>query len=80
MTTTIDYGYAVNLEELQSVIENLTSAAEAEYAVLNKDKHFDPSIVQLGGMQIKAVLEARSLEDGSYVLDLRFHFGAEGTF
>jgi hypothetical protein len=74
--TMIDFGYAATLEELQDVIENLTGAAMASHEELNKDKHFDPSIVQLGGMQAKIVLEARALTDGSFVHDIRFYWDA----
>lgn len=70
----IDFGYAATLEELQDVIENLTGAAQAEYELLNKDKHFDPSVVQLNGLQAKIILFSRALEDGSYVFDLQFHW------
>lgn len=70
----IDYGYAANLEELQSVIKQLTDIARTEYALRVKDRHFDPSIVQLGGMQIRADLGADILEDGSTVFDIRFAF------
>jgi hypothetical protein len=77
MTTMIDFGYAANLGELQDVIENLTGAAAAEHEALNKDKHFDPEIVQLGGMQVRVTLESKALEDGSFVFDLRFAFMSE---
>lgn len=76
MPTLIDYGYAANLEELQNVVEQLTDVAKTEYGERNKDKHFDPSIVQLSGLQVRVGLIAKVLEDGSTVFDLKFEFDA----
>lgn len=77
MSTVIDFAYAANADELKTIIDSMIKTAKAEHRTLNKDNHFHPSIVQLGGMQIKAVLESRALEDGSFVFDLRFHFMSE---
>ena len=73
MATTIDYGYAANLEELQSVIENLTNVAQAEFADRNGKKTFDPSIVKLGSMQVRVTLDL-DIRDDETVYDLRFNF------
>lgn len=68
----IDYGYAANLEELQDVIENLTTTIQGDYASRVGDRHFDPSIVLFtSGRQLRIAAYVELLEDGSAVYNLR---------
>ena len=75
----IDFGYATTLEELQSVVENLTDAIKLDYSERVGDRHFDPSIVVIEP-QVRIAAHVELLTDGSAVYNLHINaVDAEGA-
>jgi hypothetical protein len=70
----IDYGYAADLDELQRVLKLMSAAAKKRHEGVDGVGGYDDGIVQLNGMQAKVELHAKTLEDGSEVYDLQFHW------
>ncbi len=72
--TYLDFGYAANIEELQSVLKSLSDVAKRRHEGMGGVGRYHPSIVQLN-LQAKVILVAETLTDGSEVYNLEFHWG-----